>query len=397
MITVEVLDRLISNLVNSSRSYYLDENLSCAFLTDLWQHIVTYIDIGRMLNCGLVVAMFSPDSNMHQPHLVVINLVDKSCISYYIVNPKSLFISEHTKSCGNALVLAILKYIRVFDAPFLIDSPNHFISVCGKLNYIILYGLICDIFEGRPFTTLNIDDLSRQIIISKLLPDKPTVNNKIGIDNTIRDKLFNTIENRRAFVKALISENLNSDPNKWMSLITDSVALNKPIKTANKPYLGNKIKGTIDDTGKWEVRQSYAVDRRTTIRKILNNDDVNQWPPVNDIIKHFTREIPNTTDWSFEPCIRSGDIDIYTGEITSIEILKVIKKTNKSSPGEDGISYTDLKLLDPDCDLLAIFFNSILTTGIIPETWKRFNTILIPKPGKTGEYGDISNSLIYIL
>ena len=153
--------------------------------------------------------MFSPDSSMHQPHLVVINLVDKSCISYYIVNPKSLFMSEHTKSCGNAIVLAILKYIRIFDAPILIDSPKHFISVCGKLNYLILYGLMCDIFEGRQFTTLNIDDLSRQVIISNLLPVKPPVTNKIGIDTTIKDKLLNTIENRRAFVKALIDDNLN--------------------------------------------------------------------------------------------------------------------------------------------------------------------------------------------
>ena len=61
------------------------------------------------------------------------------------------------------------------------------------------------------------------------------------------------------------------------------------------------------------MRQSYTDDRRTTIRKILNTDHVSQLPPVADIINHFSRTIPKSTDWSFEPCIRSGDIEIFMG------------------------------------------------------------------------------------
>ena len=69
-------------------------------------------------------------------------------------------------------------------------------------------------------------------------------------------------------------------------------------------------------------------------------------------------------------------------KITSLEILKVLKKTNKSCPCEDEISYTDLKLIYPDCNLLSTFFNTILSSGVIPQSWKYFKTILIPKPGK---------------
>ena len=118
LITVEVFDRLVFNLVNSCRCYYIDENLSYALISDLWQHVVTYFDIGRVLNCGLVVAMFSSDSNTHHPHLVVLNLVDKANITYYIINPKSLIISEQSKACSNALVLAILKFARIFISQF---------------------------------------------------------------------------------------------------------------------------------------------------------------------------------------------------------------------------------------------------------------------------------------
>ena len=383
-----MFDRIVFNLVNSCNCYYLDENLSYALLSDLWQHVVTYFDIGRVLNCGLVVAMFSSDSNIHHPHLVVLNLVDKSNITYFIINPKSLIISEKSKAASNALVLAILKFARIFDIPTLIDSPTHFVSASGRLNYLILYGLIRDIFEGRQFTTLDINELTRQVVISDLLPDKPIRVNIIDKVNRIQLN----IDERRTFINSIIAENLDADSDQWIKIIDSCVVLNKPAKKESKPYLGNKLRGVIDDSiGKWELRQSYTLDRRSSIRKLLNSDNVNQWPPVADIINHFSRSLPALTDWSFEPCIRSGDVEVFMGAITPHEILKILKKTNKSCPGEDGISYTDLKLIDPDCNLLSTFFNTILSSGVIPQSWKHFRTILIPKPGKTGEYGDISN------
>ena len=63
------------------------------------------------------------------------------------------------------------------------------------------------------------------------------------------------------------------------------------------------------------------------------------------------------------------------------EILR--KKSNKSSGGQDGITYKKLKQGGKNMfKFLATLFTLIFATGYFPESWKIAHVTMLPKPGK---------------
>lgn len=76
---------------------------------------------------------------------------------------------------------------------------------------------------------------------------------------------------------------------------------------------------------------------------------------------------------------------------TEAEIRQAIYALNgKSAPGPDGITNKMLRNLD-DCSIeyLTEKINEAWKNGSVPEMWKTANTILIPKPGKAPNVGNL--------
>ena len=62
--------------------------------------------------------------------------------------------------------------------------------------------------------------------------------------------------------------------------------------------------------------------------------------------------------------------------------IKDLKHCNKkSSPGFNGISYSELMDFDPNFTILEELFKVITLLGVTPTIWKASNTTLIPKSG----------------
>ena len=80
------------------------------------------------------------------------------------------------------------------------------------------------------------------------------------------------------------------------------------------------------------------------------------------------------------------DHEILT-QIESGEIKALLNKCkSRSAPGMDGIRYGVLKQAsEPVYDALAKIYNASLALGYFPETWKKAEGIMIPKPGKDGK------------
>ena len=75
---------------------------------------------------------------------------------------------------------------------------------------------------------------------------------------------------------------------------------------------------------------------------------------------------------------------LHDNKITYNEIIDNLrKKKNRSSPGEDGISYKLLKHAGKNliCGL-ARLFTSLLITGYFPEKWRTVRVRMLPKAGK---------------
>lgn len=80
------------------------------------------------------------------------------------------------------------------------------------------------------------------------------------------------------------------------------------------------------------------------------------------------------------------------GPVQASEVEQAINNTKATtSPGPDGITLQDIKLLDKD--LLCWAFNAILYYGQVPPTWASGKTILLPKvpePNLPGEFRPIT-------
>lgn len=95
--------------------------------------------------------------------------------------------------------------------------------------------------------------------------------------------------------------------------------------------------------------------------------------------------------WGTKASVRICDIESHEapsvglerfGPITADDIKRRLTKIKKSTaPGLDGITRSAL-LGTRKNGMLAILFNLVLTSGILPASWRRNRTTLIPKEGK---------------
>jgi ribonuclease HI len=75
----------------------------------------------------------------------------------------------------------------------------------------------------------------------------------------------------------------------------------------------------------------------------------------------------------------------FNNPLTLTEIKRALASTSSSntSPGQDGITYTMLRMMD-DMSLFKLqdVFNDVWVSGILPPSWNHSIVVPIPKPGK---------------
>lgn len=86
------------------------------------------------------------------------------------------------------------------------------------------------------------------------------------------------------------------------------------------------------------------------------------------------------------PSIANCNIDNNTqlnSPFIMYELKGVLSSVRDSAPGEDGIPYSFLaKLDDNSLDYFLSLVNSVVFTGIVPQSWRTQNLILLLKPNK---------------
>lgn len=148
--------------------------------------------------------------------------------------------------------------------------------------------------------------------------------------------------------------------------------LGKPIKQRTYPI--RKADGQFASTD--EQRVQIFADLYTEIYSCPNSN------PGNDNLNTDADNYALTLKATF------GDVKARVGHdidttVSASNILKVLHRAKRTSPGTDGIFYTHIVNL-PDCalDYLAKLYTTSIRCCYFPSAWKKGSTILIPKPGK---------------
>jgi len=150
----------------------------------------------------------------------------------------------------------------------------------------------------------------------------------------------------------------------------------KPINSSNN--IMNKEESIF------HLRNRFENNPKSVIRDILPNSTPMTKPPLGDIRTHYTKQVPPPINHSL-----FAQFPTYTEEksdlpITIEEIEKAFKSTDaNSAPGQDKMTFTDWKAIDPNHIFLLRLFNFILKSRSIPSSWKTYKTLLIIKPMKS--------------
>lgn len=182
-------------------------------------------------------------------------------------------------------------------------------------------------------------------------------------------------------------------------------------KRSNKGRQNGKYRRAADRAFLYkQVQNMYKRDRKTLAKCILDDTPLSGGstaPPLQELTEHLKNTIGtqhndayfSTTPRIAAPSSQSNStIERVTVEgITPEDVDLEIKSMRQSAPGLDQITLQDVKAMNKN--RLALFLNSMIHYGIIPESLKKSRTIMIHKGGDTKEasnYRPITISSIII-
>lgn len=174
----------------------------------------------------------------------------------------------------------------------------------------------------------------------------------------------------------------------YRTLRTD---VNKTINRAKAGYYANKFRQATDSKKKWKTIREIGVGSTPIVEIDANPDELNasflnsttylednniETNPINVISN--TPAFPDFTTFEFA-CIRP--IDVYEGCMS----------IKSNAVGLDNLHPKFIKSTLPyTLSYITYFFNTILTTGKYPTTWKHSKVIPVPKSKNGNEYRPIS-------
>lgn len=384
-----IINRYFDNLQLQSSFLLIDSVGTTAIIDGCHDYISKFVDVERIKNASTIFALLQPLKS-HQ----ILLIIDYCTDEYYILNPTTLVENKSHVEIGRAFRDIINEIKETNGSASNLGKCPHDIRSSGLFSNILLCAFIKNFALDRALVNLNLREIADVInIISPIITNNP--NPSLGFDkeNPENTKTNKTSLNKRKMVAnqlAITIENMN-DVDLMENIIIQHIPQFKPTLAIRKPYLGNKCINNQSD--EFNARIQFLKDMKKTVYKIINNDNVKTKPTLDDIVKHFSHSEPEIGMWdeTIKRFSRTSESILELEIINNSELLNVLKRADNTTPGQDGVYYRDLKLLDPEGKILTTFYNKIITLGKIPNSWKTFKTTMIPKPDKNEEYDKISS------
>ena len=354
--------------------FFISTSIAKAMIDDCWQHVTTFLDIKSLCIADVVFCIFRPPSH----HLLLL-IIDHTVNEYYILNPTTLISKIDHNKLGEYLVTRICELGCKLKQITVLNTIPHDCKGSGLFSNLLICSFIENFSLNYKLTGIDLNKVCEKVsnISQMKIRDASSLPIR-GLD--IDDQVKITMKDRIKKCNFLLQQLANSDPDSIIKCIELHLPNKKKTISNKNPYLGNKLKKDLPD--KVDIRQDFINNMKGTFYKIINDGEINHRPDIEEIEKYFTHDEPNTSIWNLEKYCKTADEKLILGEISCLEILYVLKNSNNSAPGSDGISFKNLLYLDPEGKLLCHLFNKILVTKSTPKSWKVFKTVLIPKPDK---------------
>ncbi|EGT60017.1 hypothetical protein CAEBREN_30795 [Caenorhabditis brenneri] len=133
------------------------------------------------------------------------------------------------------------------------------------------------------------------------------------------------------------------------------------------------------------LRIQYAKNRQKTFFKIIGKQSEQCTINIDTVEQHFRKTLK-------APVVSENAIKTVCGSIkkvlmpktiedpiSSVEVKSILTKVKDTSPGTDGVKYSNLRWFDPEGERLAKLFEECRKHREIPSHWKEAETILLPK------------------
>jgi hypothetical protein len=160
-----------------------------------------------------------------------------------------------------------------------------------------------------------------------------------------------------------------------------------------RPQLGRRKQrkqGGYDATEASRIQKLYRRSRVRAIKAITEEDSPYCAVPLNDVHTHFSKIYKDRelNDAAMPPEVpelhgtTQGDEDPFVDNFTPGEVWARLYRCGNTSPGPDGIRYSQWKKTDRGGHVLSSVYNAVQRMQHVPTPWKKSSTILIHKKGE---------------
>ncbi|UYV71363.1 hypothetical protein LAZ67_8002753 [Cordylochernes scorpioides] len=115
--------------------------------------------------------------------------------------------------------------------------------------------------------------------------------------------------------------------------------------------------------------------------------------PIQMIENHFEKHtvgdnIEFSPDRDLHKDFAPKDGTLLEELISSNEVWYRLLKMGNTAPGQDGISYQELRRVDPNATILTQIFQACFQMRAVPPSWKESSSILFHKKGNADDLGN---------
>ena len=360
----------------------IDTILSTALLDENWSYLTSFFDVSQIKQAKTVFVLVQPP-NFHTC-LLIIGL---QCWEYYILNPSTTIIEENLRVYCSAIVGKLSEFTCFGMENFSINSIPYLTNGSGLFSNLLICGYLENFSNDLPLSDIVIEKIA-QSFQHNLKP--PKLQNQAYQPFYQKPSQGPNLQERIAHCNTVLESCNDLNPNETNKIMIENMPVLSESKTTSyRPYLGKKKPFQLPDRIK--LRQMFKEKMKQTVdRIIVSTENVSESPSTESICQAFQLPAPTTNHWPILSFCRRIEETLELLPIDCEEIVEKLKSLKNCAPGPDRVNYSHLKQFDPEGKFMCSLFNKIIDQGISPDSWRCFQTTLIPKPGKES-YSDISS------